>query len=146
MKFTHAWMILAAAASLGLPALAEMTNNQHRAVGMSAEKADNTGRNVRDRDSQTLTPIDQGNTESDLKTTKLIRKAIMDVKDLSMNARNVKIITDNGQVTLRGPVKSADEKRVINEIAKQLAKDGSVDNQLEVAGEAKDKADAGKNL
>jgi hyperosmotically inducible periplasmic protein len=51
---------------------------------------------------------------------------------MSMNARNVKVITRDGRVTLRGPVNTAEEKRLIGEIAERSASAGNVDNQLEV--------------
>ena len=51
---------------------------------------------------------------------------------MSVNAQNVKIITKDGQVTLRGPVKTAEEKRLIGEIAERIARAENVDNQLEV--------------
>jgi osmotically-inducible protein OsmY/sporulation protein YlmC with PRC-barrel domain len=95
-------------------------------------EADNTARNVRDRDSSTLTPLDQGNSKADLNTTAQIRKEILDGKNMSVNARNVKIITVDGHVTLRGPVNNAEEKRLIGEIADRIAHSENVDNQLEV--------------
>lgn len=93
---------------------------------------DNTRRNVRDRDDQTLTPLNQGNSKSDVATTAQIRKEIIAGKNMSVNARNVKIITNNGRVTLRGPVNTAEEKRLIGEIAERIARSENVDNQLEV--------------
>ena len=93
---------------------------------------DNTARNVRDRDERTLTPLDQGNSQADMDTTAQIRKEIIAGKNMSMNARNVKIITMNGRVTLRGPVNTAEEKRLIGEIADRIARPENVDNQLEV--------------
>jgi hyperosmotically inducible periplasmic protein len=94
--------------------------------------ADNTARNVRDRSDRTLTPLDQGTSQADLDTTAQIRKEIIATKGMSMNARNVKIITIDGRVTLRGPVNTIEEKRLIGEIANRIAPSGSVDNQLEV--------------
>ena len=94
--------------------------------------ADNTARNVRDRDDRTLTPLDQGNSKADTDTTAQIRKGILAGKGMSVNAKNVKIITNNGRVTLRGPVKNAEEKRLIGEIANRIARSENVDNQLEV--------------
>jgi hyperosmotically inducible protein len=94
--------------------------------------ADNSGRNARDRYGRTLTPFDQGNGQVDLDTTAQIRMAIMTGKGMSLNAKNVKIITDQGRVTLRGPVNTAEEKRLIGEIADRIARAGQVDNQLEV--------------
>jgi hyperosmotically inducible periplasmic protein len=97
-----------------------------------ATQPDNTARNVRDRDNSTLTPVDQGNNKPDLDTTAQIRKQIIAAKDMSMDAKNVKIITQNGRVTLRGPVKTAEEKRLIGEFAERIAGSENVDNQLEV--------------
>ncbi len=93
---------------------------------------DNTARNSRDRQDQTLTPLKQGNSKTDVATTAQIRKEIIADKNMSVNARNVKIITIDGQVTLRGPVKSAEEKRLLGEIAERSLHSGNVDNQLEV--------------
>ena len=94
--------------------------------------ADNSARNVRDRDAKTLTPLDQGTSKADMATTAQIRKEIIAGKNMSVNARNVKIITIDGRVTLRGPVNSIEEKNVIGEIANRIAPSGIVDNQLEV--------------
>jgi hyperosmotically inducible periplasmic protein len=93
---------------------------------------DNTARNGRDRDSSTLTPLDQGNNQADIDTTAQIRKEIIATEGMSMNAKNVKIITMNGHVTLRGPVNTAAEKRQIGDIADRIAHSSNVDNQLEV--------------
>ncbi|HVR34382.1 MAG TPA: PRC-barrel domain-containing protein [Methylomirabilota bacterium] len=94
--------------------------------------ADNTRRNVRDRNDQTLTPLDQGNSPADIRTTASIRKEIVAADNMSVNAKNVKIITKDGRVTLRGAVNSAEEKRLIGEIANGIARAANVDNQLEV--------------
>jgi len=94
--------------------------------------ADNTRINVRDRQDQTLTPLNQGNSKADVATTAQIRKEILAAKNMSVNAQNVKIITIDGQVTLRGPVNTAEEKRLIREIADRSTHSGDVDNQLEV--------------
>ena len=96
-------------------------------------KPDNTKINKRDADSAALTPLDQGNNESDLKVTQQIRQAVMADGSLSFTAKNVKIITQNGKVTLRGPVKTAAERTSIEGAARKVAGAGMVDNQLEVA-------------
>jgi hypothetical protein len=93
---------------------------------------DNTRINVRDRQDQTLTPLNQGNSKADVATTAQIRKEIIAEKTMSVNAQNVKIITIDGQVTLRGPVNTAAEKRLIGGIADRSTHTGDVDNQLEV--------------
>jgi len=95
--------------------------------------ADNSGKNVRDRKDGAPTSGDQSNAKSDVAITQEIRKAVVADKSLSTNARNVKIITANGVVTLRGPVKSAEEKATIEAKAKQAAGVSRVDNQLEIA-------------
>jgi osmotically-inducible protein OsmY len=96
--------------------------------------ADNTARNVRDRNDSALTPLDQSNTKSDVDITRNIRKQIIGCKDmdLSTDAKNVKVITQNGHVTLRGPVNTAEEKTKIGEIASATVRTENVDNQLEV--------------
>ena len=94
--------------------------------------AENTGTNVRDKDGDTLTVFDQGNSEQDLQITANVRKAIVDDDGLSTNAHNVKVITNGGTVTLRGPVENAKEKTVIEAKAKSVAGVQRVNNQLEV--------------
>jgi hyperosmotically inducible periplasmic protein len=94
--------------------------------------ADNTARNRRDRDSsRAVDPLDQGNRRSDVETTARIRSAIVENDRLSSSAKNVKIITRDGQVTLRGPVATEEEKQIIAEVAARSAP-GRVTNQLEV--------------
>ena len=80
-----------------------------------------------------MTPLDQGNSQADVNTTAQIRKEILATQNITTNAKNVKIITLNGRVTLRGPVNTADEKSRIAEIADRIASPGNVDNQLEVS-------------
>lgn len=103
------------------------------AIGAENLPADNSGKNVRDRQDATVTPGDQSNAKADMAITQAIRKAVMADKGLSTNAHNVKIITKSGMVTLRGPVKSATEKDTIGTKAQQAAGVKSVDNQLEIA-------------
>jgi hyperosmotically inducible periplasmic protein len=93
---------------------------------------DNTGRNVRDRGGDTLTPGDQSESQADRALTQQIRKAVVADKSLSTTAKNIKIITSDGVVTLRGPVKDSREKEKIAAKAQQIAGANRVDNQLEV--------------
>jgi hyperosmotically inducible periplasmic protein len=102
------------------------------AVGVASSSPDNTGVNKRDQNNNTLTPIDQSNKQSDLDITQAIRKAVIAKDGFSFNAKNVKIITVSGKVTLRGPVSSAAERTSIANIAKQTAGVVNVDDQLEV--------------
>lgn len=94
--------------------------------------ADNTRLNARDKAGTTVTPIDQGNNQADIATTQAIRKAVMADDSLSSDAKNVKIITNGGVITLRGPVANAGEKSSIE--AKAMAAGGSnrVDDLIEV--------------
>lgn len=93
---------------------------------------DNSATNARDRDGATMTPMDQKENEVDLTLTKKIRQGVIDAEGLSITAKNVKIITADGRVTLRGPVKSVDERNRIVAVAAQLAGANNVDDQLEV--------------
>ncbi|MGE0684589.1 MAG: BON domain-containing protein [Candidatus Binatia bacterium] len=94
--------------------------------------ADNTGKNARDADGAAVTPFDQSEKESDLTMTQHIRQAVVADDTLSTNAKNIKIITINGMVTLRGPVDSEDERQRVLAKAQQLAGPKNVDNQLEL--------------
>jgi osmotically-inducible protein OsmY len=87
---------------------------------------------VRDRNDQTKTAGDQSENEADRTISQNIRQAVTADDSLSTNAKNVKIITNDGTVTLRGPVKSEKEKAEIEAKAKQVAGVKRVDNQLEV--------------
>jgi osmotically-inducible protein OsmY len=92
----------------------------------------NTAMNVRDREGALPTPIDQSNRPEDLEITQRIRQAILEDQALSVSAENIKVITVNGKVTLRGPVKSQAEKAAIVAKARQIAGTNQVDDQLEV--------------
>jgi len=102
------------------------------AQDQSSPAADNSARNERDRSGETKTSFDQSNTKEDTQVTASIRRAVMKDDSLSTTAKNVKIITENGVVTLRGPVKSSAEKAKIAELAKSAAGQMKIMNQLEV--------------
>lgn len=93
---------------------------------------DNTGVNVRDSDGTSKTAFDQGESEADRNITAAIRKRVVDDDALSTNAHNVKIITENGLVVLRGPVDSASEKAAVEAMAKSVAGVKQVTSQLEI--------------
>jgi len=102
------------------------------AIAQNAPDADNTKKNERDRSGETQTSGDQSNSQGDVKTTAAIRRAVVKDHSLSNMAKNVKIITANGTVTLRGPVKTDAEKAKIAELAQSAAGNAKIDNQLEV--------------
>jgi hyperosmotically inducible protein len=116
------------------PATVPSTAPLNAPVSASDEHAaDNTGRNERDRSGATATSGDQGESEADRHVSQQIRKAVVDDSTLSMTAHNVKIITNEGVVTLRGPVRTSQEKSQIAAIAQRVAGVKRVDNQLELA-------------
>ena len=70
---------------------------------------------------------------TDREITQKIRRALMDDKTLSTYAHNVKVITQDGHVTLKGPVQTADEKKTVEAKASEVAGDGHVTNQISIA-------------
>jgi hyperosmotically inducible protein len=95
--------------------------------------ADNTERNERDQNLDTLTPGDQAENEQDRTITQRVRQEVVGRDDLSTTAENVKIITVDGVVTLRGPVSNEQEQSTIAAIAQRVDGVKRVDNQLEIA-------------
>ena len=102
------------------------------AFAQEKQAPDNTGKNERDRSGESKTSGDQSETAEDIKTTAAIRRAIVADDSLTMTATNVKIITANGVVTLRGPVNTAAEKAKIGELARKNAGKAKIENQLEI--------------
>jgi hyperosmotically inducible protein len=103
-------------------------------AGTRAEP-DNTAVNERDAEGTTKTPFDQSNEESDIDQVAKIRSEVLEIEDLSVIGRNVKIITEAGRVTLRGPVASEAERKAIVDVAMGIAGAGNVDDQLEIDAE-----------
>lgn len=128
-------VVLSSVALLGcdLPNTTNTTTGDRSMKDASLPVADrdNSTVNKRDRDSNTKTPLDQNENKVDIGITASIRKSVVDTK-MSTNAQNVKIITQDGNVTLRGPVKTQEEKDRIDEIARNVAGVKAVDSQLEV--------------
>ncbi|MGI8977999.1 MAG: BON domain-containing protein [Pirellulaceae bacterium] len=112
--------------------LAPASTDKPGAVGPSAAEPDNTAVNERDRDPNVKTPIDQNENQRDINITAEIRKGVVAHDGMSINGQNVKIITADGKVTLRGPVNSDDEKTTIENIANNVAGKENVTNQIEV--------------
>ena len=99
----------------------------------SGAGADNTARSARDSTGKTVTPMDQSENEGDRSITQRVRKAVVDNDALSTNAHNVKIVAENGVVTLRGPVVSEKERDEVAAAAKKVSGVKRVDNRLDVA-------------
>ena len=98
----------------------------------NAQQPDNTKVNERDRDKSQPTADQQSNDRSDLEITQQIRQSIMKDKTLSTYAHNVKIITEGGLVTLKGPVKSEEERSSIETKAAAIVGADKVTNELAV--------------
>jgi hyperosmotically inducible protein len=113
--------------------LAYDSSSSSQASEASSVAPDNSGRNVRDRDRGAITPFTQSNSHSDTEMTRKIRRALMKDKSLSTTARNVKVVTVDGTVILRGPVKSEHEKAAIADKAALIAGTGHVNDELEIA-------------
>jgi osmotically-inducible protein OsmY len=103
----------------------------------SGSSSDNTKVNKRDRNNSEPT-ADQGkNATSDREIMSKIRQAVVADKSLSTYAHNVKIISEAGKVTLKGPVHTEDEKKTIEAKATEVAGAGNVTNEITVKGDSK---------
>ncbi len=98
-----------------------------------AQAADNTSVNKRDSSPKALTADQQAETQQDRELTRKIRRAIVKDKSLSTYAHNVKIITVSGMVTLKGPVRSEEEKRAVEEKAAQIAGPEKMKSEMDIA-------------
>jgi hyperosmotically inducible protein len=99
----------------------------------SQAPADNTKVNQRDRNANEPTADQQKENSSDRQLTAQIRRAIVKDKSLSTDAHNVKVVAQGGNVTLKGAVKSDAEKQTIESKAAQIAGEGKVNSELQVA-------------
>lgn len=94
---------------------------------------DNTRVNNRDRAPSQVTADQQNNNRSDVAITREIRRAIVKDQHLSTYAHNIKVISQHGDVTLKGPVRTEDEKKVVEAKATDVAGAGHVINEISVA-------------
>jgi hyperosmotically inducible protein len=111
------WLLGAVLCS-GTLLIAQQSTNQD-----APAPADNTKTNQRDQNPNEATADQQKENRSDRDITQQIRKAIVNDKSLSTYAHNVKIVTQDGQVTLKGPVRSEEEKKAIEEKASEIVGD-----------------------
>jgi len=103
------------------------------AMSAAQTPADNTKSNERDTAKGAVTADQQKDNASDRALTQKIRQSIMRDKSLSTYAHNVKVIAAEGQVTLKGPVRTEDEKRLLEGMATDVAGAGHVTNELSIA-------------
>lgn len=135
MKHRRIGLAIAATVQIGLlSACSPDSSTKTAAVSTAGETsaADNSAKNARDRGGDTLTPGDQGSSNADLNVTQAVRKSVVDHDGFSVNAKNVKIITQDGVVTLRGPVANAAEKAQIEIVTARASGVKRVVNELEV--------------
>src|SRR6266498_1561886 len=96
-------------------------------------KPDNTKVNKRDRNKEEVTADQQSNAKANRELARKIRRALVQDKSLSTYAHNVKVIARNGAVTLKGPVRTEDEKKSVEAKAIEVAGGANITNELEVA-------------
>jgi hyperosmotically inducible periplasmic protein len=102
-------------------------------AGAQTPPADNTKVNKRDRAKDAATADQQKENPTDREITQKIRSALMDDKSLSTYAHNVKVIAQDGRVTLKGPVRTEDEKKTVEAKATEVVGAGRVTNQISIA-------------
>jgi hyperosmotically inducible periplasmic protein len=120
---------------LAILALSVMLAGSALAIGQESSQApapDNTKTNDGARNPSQPTADQQKENRSDRDITRDIRRSIMQDKSLSTYAHNVKIISQNGMVTLKGPVRSEEEKSAIEAKAAEIAGKDKVTSQLEI--------------
>jgi hyperosmotically inducible protein len=128
MTFSRFTLVASAAIALLCLSGAQSTVQAFAQTGTTQTTPDNSKQNK----NQTQTADDQTNAKSDRLITQKVRKAIMADKTLSTYAHNVKIVTVNGAVTLKGPVQSEEEKqKVASEAANAVSAD-KITNELTV--------------
>ena len=133
MRYLTATMLLA-----GVIGAAPLTYGQpNQAAPTAGSEVDNTRMNKADRNNTQNTAQGQSGAEADRRLTAAVRKAITREKSLSTYAHNVKVITHNGEVTLRGPVRTNEEKAKVAEIAQQVAGVSKVNDELLVKNRSK---------
>lgn len=128
MYYRKIFLVASLVAAIG----ACSATDENRTTTDDVVKADNTAINQRDQSEAKLTPMDQGTSEADRMLTQSIRQAVVENASLSMNAKNVKVISIDGVVTLRGPVENATEKQTIVDAARAIAGVTRVVDELEV--------------
>ncbi len=130
--------ILASAMALALcgPVVADGTGDNSLAASDDASNtshaADNSARNKDDSNGTNLTPLDQSSKPGDIDITRNIRQHLVDDETLGTNAENVKVITIDGNVTMRGAVANATDHAKVIAVAKAAAGTGQVQDELEV--------------
>jgi hyperosmotically inducible periplasmic protein len=109
-----------------------LTRSQAQSTEPQSTSPDNTKTNAQDRDKVAPTADQQKDNRSDREITQQIRQSLVKDKSLSTDGHNVKVVTQNGQVTLKGPVRSDDEKKTIEAKATEIAGENKVTSELNI--------------
>lgn len=125
-QVVHAMLVTGALTALVVPAIAQTA-------------ADNTKVNTRDRTKGAVTADQQKENAVDREIAKKIRQSLISDKSLSTYAHNVKVVAQGGHVTIKGPVRSEDEKKVVEAKATEVAGAGKVTNEISIAPATKAK-------
>lgn len=96
---------------------------------------DNSKVNKRDRHPNELTADQQTSNKADVELIRNIRRSLTADNSLSVNAQNVKIISQSGRVILKGPVKNADEKATVERIASDIVGRDRIASELSVTNQ-----------
>ena len=125
-------MLLSALIVMAFMVTGAMTLSQAQSTEPQATSPDNTRMNSQDRDKASPTADQQKDNRSDREITQQIRQSLVKDKSLSSYGHNVKVITQNGQVTLKGPVHSEEEKKAIEAKATEVAGENKVSSELNI--------------
>jgi hyperosmotically inducible periplasmic protein len=129
MSMSAFFMVIASVGGLATDAYANKKTTANNV------KANNTKVNERDQSVTEVTAQDQGNSTRDIELTSNIRREVVKQSTFSTDAQNIKIISIDGVVTLKGPVKTVAEKAQIEKIAAKYAGAAKVQNQIEVVAQ-----------
>ncbi len=132
MKLTSRISLGAALLATSLLGGSMVASAQDQMGQAPASQPDNTKTNQRDRNPNEPTADQQKVNTSDRDLTQQIRRSIEKDKSISTYGHNVKVITQNGLVTLKGPVRSEEEKKAIETKAAEVAGADKVTNELDV--------------
>lgn len=124
------WAVMLISALLMSSAQVQAEESNEKFAKSQHKAPNNTAKNKRDHKLAKPSAQNQGNGKSDIDLTAEVRKSIMAQKGMSIDGQNVKIITKNGVMTLRGPVNTEAEKELIDKLAKESGAK-AVTNQLE---------------
>lgn len=132
MKLSYRNLVRTALCTGLLLVTGAMASAQDPSTQQGSPAPDNTKVNQRDRSQTEPTADQQKDNRSDRDITQQIRQSIMKDKSLSMYAHNIKIVTQDGQVTLKGPVRTEDEKKALEAKATEVAGEGKVTSELNI--------------